>query len=483
MTKTVITIIIAVLAVVGISYGSFQYFEKNSGKSEITSLSIEPSEYQNGRYVYKYGAKAVVRGNNLKNVEIRIMPTGTGMGMEYPDGKLLGQATQINGNTWSLDMPENLLTTSFWAEVEDPNGKRIKSLDLGHVSYDESGLLSGIVVSSPQPNQFISSPLEIFGTMYGNGWICFEGQCGSIKLLDNIGQVLASDYLRSATDEWGRLPVDFKATLSFIYPQIANPTPQSNGGILIFTNEDPSGLPGMRREYQIPISFANTAVGANKTTIKEFKMSFQYPASWGRFNYKIDQPFSGDIGNIIQGRFGENNRITFGGATPGSTRGREGDFTTDFFGFTSLHSYPFTSPSCDSFQASPMWKLYSCKETKINKDSVPGFTALDYFLTFNWSLDSENEFYPTLYRVIEFNLPVNEYKIGGIRITMALDGFRIPISALDPNIIIPERSIENREYILNLYDSAVKNIQSRTVSLNLSSLNDEFTDLINSIKF
>src|SRR3989344_5937463 len=70
---------------------------------------------------------------------------------------------------------------------------------------------SGIQVVTPKINEQVSTPLEIKGTVNGNGWIGFEGQVGTVKLLDSEGNELANSYLR-ATTNWMEPPVIFGAT-------------------------------------------------------------------------------------------------------------------------------------------------------------------------------------------------------------------------------------------------------------------------------
>lgn len=109
-------------------------------------FTIEPSHKVNGwtAYNYKKGAVAKIFGENLKSVEIYQFPTGTGIGEEYPGGILVGKAISLSSqkDTWALQMPEGLRTTSFWIKIELLDGRKIdglyeEGLDLGNV-YDES---------------------------------------------------------------------------------------------------------------------------------------------------------------------------------------------------------------------------------------------------------------------------------------------------------------------------------------------------------
>jgi hypothetical protein len=42
--------------------------------------------------------------------------------------------TSPQEDTWELPLPD-VMTTNFWAQATDANGKTIKSMDLGNVAY------------------------------------------------------------------------------------------------------------------------------------------------------------------------------------------------------------------------------------------------------------------------------------------------------------------------------------------------------------
>ncbi|MEK7061661.1 MAG: GerMN domain-containing protein [Patescibacteria group bacterium] len=113
---------------------------------------------------------------------------------------------------------------------------------------------SGIEVFLPKLNEEISSPLEIKGTVNGNGWIGFEAQVGTVKLLDSENNELAKTYLK-ATTNWMKPSVRFEATLDFIALNI-------DEGKLVFSNENPSGLPEYNREFILPVKITKTVQGA-----------------------------------------------------------------------------------------------------------------------------------------------------------------------------------------------------------------------------
>ena len=105
--------------------------------------------------------------------------------------------------------------------------------------------IEGIQIISPKLNGQVFSPLKITGTVNGNGWAGFEGQVGTVKLLDSAGKELAEGVL-AATTEWTTLPTDFVTTLNF----------RSGGaqsGTLVFQNENPSGDPARDKTFSLKV--------------------------------------------------------------------------------------------------------------------------------------------------------------------------------------------------------------------------------------
>jgi predicted PurR-regulated permease PerM len=107
--------------------------------------------------------------------------------------------------------------------------------------------MPGIEVSLPKTNAVIESPLKITGTVNGNGWAGFEGQVGTVTLLDNNGKELAKSAL-TATTEWTKLPTQFQVTITFISPGTGN-------GTLVFHNENASGDAAKDATFTVPITF------------------------------------------------------------------------------------------------------------------------------------------------------------------------------------------------------------------------------------
>jgi len=116
--------------------------------------------------------------------------------------------------------------------------------------------INGIEIISPKPNENVSAPLiKITGVVNGNGWAGFEGQVGTVKLLDSDGKELATGIL-SATTDWTKLPTNFETTLYLPSnkPQLGTNMPQL--GTLIFHNENPSGLPEKDKTFTLPIGIS-----------------------------------------------------------------------------------------------------------------------------------------------------------------------------------------------------------------------------------
>ena len=105
----------------------------------------------------------------------------------------------------------------------------------------------GIEIFSPKANVVVMSPLKITGKTSGNGWIGFEAQVGTVKLLDETGKVLAVGIL-TAQGEWMQQVVNFETTLSFT-------TPATTSGSLVFYNENPSGEAEKNKTFSLPVKF------------------------------------------------------------------------------------------------------------------------------------------------------------------------------------------------------------------------------------
>lgn len=123
-----------------------------------------------------------------------------------------------------------------------------------------TGTETSLQILSPKSGEIIGSPLTISGSVNGDGWSGFEGQVGTVKLLDENGQELAFGILK-ATTEWTSLPTQFEAILNFTSPKAQN-------GKLVFANENPSGLPEKNKTFALPVSIK--AVAGDTMNVKVY---------------------------------------------------------------------------------------------------------------------------------------------------------------------------------------------------------------------
>ena len=106
----------------------------------------------------------------------------------------------------------------------------------------------GIAIYSLKPSQAVSSPLIIKGEVRGNGWSGFEGQVGTVELVNGTAimtTVATTTAILKAESDWTKPPVDFDATLSF--------SGYHGEATLIFHNENPSGDPARDKTFILPI--------------------------------------------------------------------------------------------------------------------------------------------------------------------------------------------------------------------------------------
>jgi hypothetical protein len=104
---------------------------------EIISFEIIPSTYNDGWTLFKSGATAVVHSRHVTSLEIRWFSTGTGITSSSSLGMMTKVKTSADDDTWELELPGQVLSTSFWAEGRDENGKTVRSIDIGNVGFDD----------------------------------------------------------------------------------------------------------------------------------------------------------------------------------------------------------------------------------------------------------------------------------------------------------------------------------------------------------
>ncbi len=106
-----------------------------------------------------------------------------------------------------------------------------------------------IRISSPRPNQAISSPLTIVGEARGNWY--FEASF-PVFLIDWDGRIIAQGIAQAKSDWMTTDFVPFEVTLTFTVDK----NTYSNKGSLILKKDNPSGLPQHDDALEIPVVFA-----------------------------------------------------------------------------------------------------------------------------------------------------------------------------------------------------------------------------------
>lgn len=113
----------------------------------------------------------------------------------------------------------------------------------GEQKEDKSNFIK---VSNPQPNQTVTSPLQISGE--ARLWY-FEGSF-PVEILDANKKVLGVNYVQ-AEGEWMTTEfVPFKGTLSFDAGETVT-------GTLILRKDNPSGMRELDDSFSIPIRFSS----------------------------------------------------------------------------------------------------------------------------------------------------------------------------------------------------------------------------------
>ena len=101
------------------------------------------------------------------------------------------------------------------------------------------------VVTAPQPDEVVLSPLQVSGQAYGSWY--FEASF-PIELRDANGNLVAQTIAQAQSDWMVEDFVPFTATLTFSQPQ----TPD---GTLILKKDNPSGLSEFEQQIEVPVRF------------------------------------------------------------------------------------------------------------------------------------------------------------------------------------------------------------------------------------
>lgn len=111
-------------------------------------------------------------------------------------------------------------------------------------------------LTTPRPNDEITSPLVVTGEARGNWY--FEASF-PVRLLDGNGKELVVVPAQAQGDWMTTEFVPFRAELTFT-------PPDTKEGTLILEKDNPSGLPEHADEVRIPIRFKNTEISAGGIT-------------------------------------------------------------------------------------------------------------------------------------------------------------------------------------------------------------------------
>ena len=117
-------------------------------------------------------------------------------------------------------------------------------------SQDNSDL---IVLTLPQPETILSTPLKISGKARG-GWY-FEASFPFL-LTDWDGKIIAKGIATAVGDWMTSEFVPFTATLNYASPYKVGDPDFMKRGTLILKNDNPSGLPANDKAIEIPVRFA-----------------------------------------------------------------------------------------------------------------------------------------------------------------------------------------------------------------------------------
>ena len=227
--------------------------------------------------------------------------------------------------------------------------------------------------------------------------------------------------------------------------------------------------------YYCEVGFMSSPSGGVATAdIEEIGMTFEYPSYWGDVNYQIKQGWEG-AGFSVYIFFSNFDRVSLGGNSRDYSYPGPGG-ATEFV--TSQQSCEGSAPNI-KHSDSVFINLLGCKNININEGGLSS-KAFDYFITYNWTNEPDKVFRPGLHRIVESNIPNN---VGGLRIIFDLDTPVYPIEELRLSIEKPENLIENKSEILDFYEEVVYGLQLEVADKNLLQLNNEFTDLVSSIKF
>jgi hypothetical protein len=103
-----------------------------------------------------------------------------------------------------------------------------------------------VMVTTPLPNTLIASPVTVSGSVVNGQWF-FEASF-PVKVLDGDGTVIGQGQAQAQSDWTATGTVPFSANISFTAPHYAT-------GTIVFSKDNPSGMPGNAEEFSVPVMF------------------------------------------------------------------------------------------------------------------------------------------------------------------------------------------------------------------------------------
>ena len=107
-----------------------------------------------------------------------------------------------------------------------------------------------VAVSAPLAGESVVSPFTVVGTVTGDGWF-FEASF-PVKVVDADGTVLGGGQARATEDWMTTSTVPFTANITFAKPHSAT-------GTIVFSKDNPSGLPQNAESFSVPVRFGTAA--------------------------------------------------------------------------------------------------------------------------------------------------------------------------------------------------------------------------------
>lgn len=103
-----------------------------------------------------------------------------------------------------------------------------------------------LVVYEPNQTEVIGSPVTIMGHVTGGGWF-FEATF-PVEIVDGDGTVLGQGQAQAQSDWTTTGTVPFSGTISFSAPHSAT-------GTVVFSKDNPSGLPQNNESFSVSVRF------------------------------------------------------------------------------------------------------------------------------------------------------------------------------------------------------------------------------------